>query len=233
MERLPSLSDANSPILAILAVLFLVLTLVLLAVAARMLRPRQRASAPTVARRRREEKPGERIEGLALAGADLGRIASGGGQYLVPWIGLIGAKHDAPTGLLPPRLPAPAEFDPAHRASLERHGRLAFSRSGLIIGFEDGLLDSGRWEARWRDMLRAARRCRGDRPLDSLVVAIPASALREKSQDALLARGEQIHELLLVTHRVTGWRLPIYFVVEGCEALEICRPPLPLRRRGG
>ncbi|MFZ4408575.1 MAG: type VI secretion system protein [Paracraurococcus sp.] len=206
------------PFLPVLAILLAAVFLALCVLAARLLRQQRRGAALRTARRRLlATEPGE---GLALFGADVARVAGGAGPYLAPWIGLVGASGPAFDALLPPRTGLPAGFEPTHRMLLERHARLGFCRGGLVLGFEDGLLDSARWEERWRATLAAARRCRGDRALDGLVVAIRAAELSGADRDALAARGEQIYVLLRETQRLTGWRLPVTFVLEGCEALD-------------
>lgn len=161
-------------------------------------------------------------ESIKLASAYLRRLVTGGaGTYEVPWVIALGAGSADLDRLLPDQLPWPPDLAGAHRALLSHTGRISFCRTGVVLGFEDGLLNGPDSRHRWNALVRAIQTCRPDRPVDGLVVVIDASELGGATdwQDRLVARGDQIYHLIWSVQRITGWRIPVYLLVRGCEEL--------------
>jgi type VI secretion system protein ImpL len=161
-------------------------------------------------------------QSLRLASANLQRLVAGGaGVYEVPWVVVVGAGGAELDRLLPEQLLWPPDLAGAHRAALGQVARILFCRGGAVLGFGDGLLDGPDWRRRWHTLVRALQSCRPSRPLDGLVVAIRAEELRESTewQDRLAARGDQIYDLIWSVQRLTGWRIPVYLLISGCEEL--------------
>jgi type VI secretion system protein ImpL len=161
-------------------------------------------------------------QSLRLASANLQRLVAGGaGVYEVPWVVVVGAGGAELDRLLPEQLLWPPDLAGAHRAALGQVARILFCRGGAVLGFDDGLLDGPDWRRRWHALVRALQSCRPSRPLDGLVVAIRAEELRTSAewQDRLAARGDQIYDMIWSVQRLTGWRIPVYLVVSGCEEL--------------
>jgi type VI secretion system protein ImpL len=163
-------------------------------------------------------------QSIRLASVQLRRLVSGGGGggiYEVPWVVAVGAGGADLDRLLPDRLPWPPDLAGAHQAILGQVGRLSFCRAGAVLSFDDGLLDSPGWRQRWHSLIRALETCRPERPIDGLVVAIGAAELQglPEGQDRLVARGEQLYQLIWSVQRVTGWRIPVYLLIRGCAAL--------------
>jgi len=161
-------------------------------------------------------------EAIKLASAYLRRLVTGGaGTYEVPWVIAVGAGSADLDRLLPDQLLWPPDLAGAHRALLSHAGRISFCRTGVVLGFEDGLLNGADWRRRWNALVRAVQTCRPDRPVDGLVVVIDASELGGATdwQDRLVARGDQIYHMIWSVQRITGWRIPVYLLVRGCEEL--------------
>jgi type VI secretion system protein ImpL len=161
-------------------------------------------------------------QSLRLASANLQRLVAGGaGVYDVPWLVVVGAGGAELDRLLPEQLAWPPELAGAHRIALGQVARIAFCRGGAVLSFDDGLLDGPDWRRRWHGLVRALQSCRPGRPVDGLVFAISAAELGEQAerQDRLAARGDQIYELIWSVQRLTGWRVPVYLLINGCEEL--------------
>jgi type VI secretion system protein ImpL len=82
---------------------------------------------------------------------------------------------------------------------------------GAVVTFEDGLLGSERWETRWTEQIRALRRSRRNRPLDGLVIVVPARQLAGGSRltdAALVSLGQRLHRIVVIAQRLGGWRVP-------------------------
>jgi type VI secretion system protein ImpL len=161
-------------------------------------------------------------QSLRLASANLQRLVGGGtGVYDVPWLVAVGAGSTELDRLLPEQLAWPPELAGAHRAALGQVARISFCRGGAVLSFDDGLIDGPDWRRRWHALVRALQSCRPGRPVDGLVFAIRAAELADASerQDRLAARGDQIYELIWSVQRLTGWRIPVYLLISGCEEL--------------
>lgn len=161
-------------------------------------------------------------QSIRLASANLRRLVAGGaGVYDVPWVVAVGAGSADLDRLLPEQLPWPPDLAAAHRDVLGQVGRIWFCRTGVVLGFDDGLLAAPEWRQRWHSMVRALQTCRPGRPIDGLVVVVRASELRgsPEGQDRLVARGDQIYHLIWSVQRMTGWRIPVYLLLAGCDEL--------------
>jgi type VI secretion system protein ImpL len=168
------------------------------------------------------EQPRSLPQSLRLASASLQRLVTGGaGVYEVPWVVAVGAGGAELDRLLPEQLLWPPDLAGAHRAALGQVARISFCRSGAVLSFDDGLLDGPDWRRRWQELVRALQSCRPGRPVDGLVVAIRAGELQQSPewQDRLASRGEQIYDLIWSVQRLTGWRIPVFLLVSGCEEL--------------
>ena len=162
------------------------------------------------------------LQSIRLASAHLRQLVAGGaGIYEVPWVVAVGAGGADLDRLLPEPLPWPSDLAAAHRDLLGHVGRISFCRTGAVLDISNGLLDSPQWRQRWGSLIRALQTCRPQRPIDGLVVVIRASDLRTTSdqQDRLIARGDQIYHLIWSVQRMTGWRIPVYLLISGCEQL--------------
>jgi type VI secretion system protein ImpL len=157
---------------------------------------------------------------LAIAMRELRVMVAGGrGPTDVPWSLVVGAGGSDLSPLLPPPLDVEYEMGWLDEKDLGRAGTVSFRTGGVVLGFEDGLVGQAQAERRLMDLLREVEVIRPDRPLDSLVIAVPWRFLVEADEAALNARGRQLYNLILTVQQRTGWRLPVYVLVTEAEAL--------------
>src|SRR5262249_34741498 len=103
-----------------------------------------------------------------------------------------------------------------------------FDRGVVLDVAPDFVLDAtgrGADELRWRQLLLLLERHRPERPVDSVVLALPAADLArpgERMSDRL-GRAERKAAILSAKLRATqirlGLRVPVYLLVTGCERL--------------
>jgi type VI secretion system protein ImpL len=157
---------------------------------------------------------------LAIAMRELRVMVGGGrGPTEVPWSLVIGAGGEDLLPLLPPPVDEDYAMGWLDEKNLARAGTVSFRTGGVVLGFEDGLVGQAQAERRLMDLLREVEVIRPDRPLDSLVIAVPWSLLHEGDEAALNARGRQLYNLILTVQQRTGWRLPVYVLVTEAEKL--------------
>ncbi len=161
-------------------------------------------------------------QSMRLASLQLQRLVAGGsGVYEVPWVVAVGAGSADLDRLLPEQLPWPPDLAGAHQAVLGQVGRISFCRTGAVLGFDDGLLDGPEWRQRWHSLVRALQTCRPGRPVQR--TACCDSRLRAAGVTGIAGsagrRSDQIYHLIWSVQRMTGWRIPVYLLVSGCEEL--------------
>ncbi|WP_033919619.1 type VI secretion system protein [Sphingomonas sp. 37zxx] len=143
----------------------------------------------------------------------------------VPWALVLGAEVPVLDTLLPP------DHAPEHRISwlgksgIERAGLISFRERGVVLGFRDGLVGGPDPDGRLIDLLRRLEIARPGRPIDSIVLAVPAQLLSSDPEDAqaqqrMEAHGRKLYDLVLAAQSRTGWRVPIYLLVTGSDAIE-------------
>jgi type VI secretion system protein ImpL len=225
-------SSAGLPITALMPYVIAALAVIALALALLSVRHAREAranggrggAAPAAPETAAANRPTARTlpQSIKLASLQLQRLVTGGsGFYEVPWVVAVGAGGRDLDRLLPAQLPWPPDLAGAHHAILSEVARLSFCRAGAVLSFDDGLLDGSGWRHRWHRLVRALQTCRPERPIDGLVVVVNASELTDQPQarDRLVAQGEQLYELIWSVQRITGWRIPVYLLITGCEEL--------------
>jgi len=156
----------------------------------------------------------------------LRRHVSGAGyRSEIPWVLLVGEEAAGKSALL-----AHSGLDLPMGPPEEGQGCAwwFFDRGVVLDVAPDFVLDaSGRGsdELRWRQLLLLLERNRAERPIDSIVLALPAQDLAlpgERTSDRL-ARAERKAAILAAKLRETqtrlGLRVPVYLLVTGCERL--------------
>lgn len=144
---------------------------------------------------------------------------SGGNPYSVPWIvalGAEGADTRAVIDAIDPDRPVAGGVIP-------RAGSMSFCRHGAIFHAGDTLAEMGGGFGVWRRLIRLMEACRPHRPVDGLVIALPASMLRGPQAlpfDRLADRGGRFGEMIAAAQRITGLRVPVTLVVTGCDDLQ-------------
>jgi type VI secretion system protein ImpL len=158
--------------------------------------------------------------------------------YLIPWIAVIGTEGAGTSALVQDL------EDPAHEYALPAVEpslgcSLHLRRHGVIVEIGESVLGDSAWLRRWKDVVRMVRTHRPDRPLDGIVVAVPAASLlgeRAQVRDRLESLGEQLYQVLWSQQTLTGLRTPVWLIVTGGEALTGFVPfarALPAEARDG
>lgn len=149
------------------------------------------------------------------------RALSDGGDnpYSVPWIVALGAEGAETRKVID-------AIDPDHPAAggvIPRAGSMSFCRNGAVFHAGDTLVEVGGGLGIWRRLIQLMAACRPHRPVDGLVVTLPASMLRGPDAlpfDRLADRGGRFGEMIAAAQRITGLRVPVTLVITGCEELE-------------
>lgn len=151
-------------------------------------------------------------------------------RYKVPWYLAVGEESAGKTTLLglsglEEPLGGPAAGPPAPTAGCELRffdRAVALDPSGELVLRSDGRTSD---QAGWRELLRLLRRGRPRRPLDGILLTLPAGELREVAAAgatglrAAAERAEALHRKLWQAQRRLGFQLPVYLVVTKCDLL--------------
>ncbi|MFD2233133.1 type VI secretion system protein [Phaeospirillum tilakii] len=202
--------------LPVLLLGLLVLLLIALAVAAIVLWRRHRAARdkappPTPARalRRQVRQALGTLARLGDAGAD---------PYAVPWIVALGAE-----GADTPRLLAAIDSAaPAEASVIPGAGAVHFLPQGAVFHAGDSLIERPGGLDHWRQLVRLLAECRPHRPLDGLVVVLPADALSGPAAlpfDRVAEWGARLCTLIAAAQGLTGLRVPVSIVIDRCDRL--------------
>ncbi len=146
-------------------------------------------------------------------------------RYAVPWVVLL---HDGDpatrpaledcglSGVLAEAMPVPSESEPRWHM---------FDR-GVVVELESAQLDAayGRdaLEKRWEAFLALCGRYRPQRPLDSIVVSVPAALLADRSvegRELLRQRAEAASRRIWIAQNRYAMRFAVYVVISGCDEL--------------
>lgn len=97
-------------------------------------------------------------------------------------------------------------------ASIVGPWRVWLTREAVLIGGEPGAGE----EAAWRDMLAMLRRWRPRRPLDGLILVLPAATVLDADEAETAAR---LRRRIQDIGRGLRTRVPVYTIVAGCDRL--------------
>ena len=142
-------------------------------------------------------------------------------KYHLPWYMMVGASDCGKTTLIEGgevNLPLGRQSfgidaeNPECRWWFLNRGVLLDVRGDLFLSQKDANSD----EQGWRSLMVLLSRYRSARPLNGLILCIPATELygKEKlTQDELMARANHVSNKLLMVQRSLGLRLPLYVVI--------------------
>lgn len=158
--------------------------------------------------------------------ARLREIRGRDARYEVPWVLVAGESRAGKTAALagcglqrPFDASAPGNAPASERDPL----RWELFDRGVALDLKGDLFlrpDGSTYEEGWGHFLRLLARHRPRRPLDGIVLAVPASLLRgPDARDQAAARGEAVSRRLREMQRALGVRLPVYLLVTRCDAL--------------
>lgn len=141
----------------------------------------------------------------------------GGDSRQVPWLGLVDLSG-ADGGRLVDGIDTAGSITPVRLSG----GEMArFGRDGVVLHAGD-VLAGGEGAANWNALLRMLVAVRPDRPLDGLVLALPAAALvgpAALAPERLATLGVQAADLVWQAQRLSGLRLPLYLVLTDSQTL--------------
>ncbi|HEX7154204.1 MAG TPA: type VI secretion protein IcmF/TssM N-terminal domain-containing protein [Thermoanaerobaculia bacterium] len=155
--------------------------------------------------------------------------SAGGDRYAVPFFMLLGTDKSRDNDLLGTcggDLPFGGPADLGMSLGKGR-GFWFFDRGVIFDAAGDHILRAdGRTsdESGWRSVLHQLQKLRPKRPVDGVILTIPAaelleSATNEQARSDLASRYGRVYRKLTGVQQRLGFRLPIYLVVTGCEAL--------------
>lgn len=151
------------------------------------------------------------------------------GQYRLPWCALLGAEGSRPANLLAEiglQLPLGPPADGGRGGS---DCAFWFFEHGLVLDLDGRYLlatDGERTrEAGFRRFLQLLGRYRPERPLDAVLLTLPAAELAQAARAGLGATAELerraglLYRALWQLERQLGLRCPVYVLITGCEVL--------------
>lgn len=170
------------------------------------------------------------------------RLPTTDSQYRAPWVLMLGPPKTGKTALaLALDVPSSARGEEvADSDSVPL--RWFYHDDGVVLDVSGGLVwrpDGGHDARGWNRLLSLLLRYRPERPLDSIVVTLPAEWLggsEPGDETSLRELGNALHERLNEIQRQLGMSLPIYVAITRCDALEGFAPfaaALPARLRRG
>lgn len=145
-------------------------------------------------------------------------------RYELPWVVLL---HDGGTDTRP-ALEAcglSSVLAGAQPPLAQDGARWHFFDRGLVVELESDQLDAphgqDELEKRWEEFLGLCGRYRPQRPLDSIVVSVPAALLADRTpegRERLRQRAEAASRRIWIAQNRYAMRFAVYLVVSGCEA---------------
>lgn len=140
--------------------------------------------------------------------------------YSVPWYLMVGESGSGKTEAI---RHCNVGFPPGLQDKLQGSGGTLnmhwwFTNQSVIIDTAGRLLqESGRQE--WRQFLRMMRKARPMRPINGLLLVIPADSLIKDTGDDLEKKGGRIASALDEIQEELGVRFPVYVIVTKCDLI--------------
>ncbi|QGZ42666.1 type VI secretion system protein ImpL [Pseudoduganella flava] len=151
-----------------------------------------------------------------------GNLAARAERYTLPWALLLNDSAARPLPLGQAGIPSALGTDSA--ATAAGHGiDWHFFDAGVVVQLQGEHL--GAPDARggvWDHLLGLCRGYRPQRPIDSIVLAVPAAALLAagpEEQAVLTARAQALHRRLWLAQNRLALRIPVYLIVTECDTL--------------
>jgi hypothetical protein len=170
-----------------------------------------------------------------LKRAGLGRNAI----YELPWFLVIGRSQAGKTvAIKNSGLGLPVKKDRVKGVGGTHTCDFFFTNDLIFLDTPGAWVTEGAGEegqAHWVELLRLLRKYRGRRPLDGLVIVVPADDLLTKSDEDLEEQAANIRQVVDCLHDELRFRFPVYLVVSKSDLVEgfidFFRG-LPAQRRG-
>ncbi|MBI2708043.1 MAG: hypothetical protein HYX35_07025 [Proteobacteria bacterium] len=147
-------------------------------------------------------------------------------QYQLPWVLMLGGSNAGKSSIVQ-NLDLDRPIDQPHFEGEGGDKPLCdwyFYDHGIVLDLDGKLVLNAAHaisdESKWQLFLNLLAHYRPKRPLDGIVLTIPASELIGKtalSHDDILIRADYLYNKLWQIQRLTGLRIPIYIVVAKCD----------------
>lgn len=148
-------------------------------------------------------------------------------RYRVPWFVMLGATGSGKTTLMNNvGLPQPFGLVGGDPFVLRKALTWWMFTNGVVLDLDGTMVASpsgrGSDEATWRRFLTLLRRNRPERPLDGVVIAIPAHDLigpNKLNDEDLRRKADLLYEKIWNVQKATGMTFPVYVFVTKCDHL--------------
>lgn len=147
-------------------------------------------------------------------------------RYQLPWIVMLGTKEGGKSSILQ-SLDLDRPIGRPHFNDESGDNPLCdwwFYDHGIVLDLDGKLIldktQAASDEENWQQFLNLLAHHRPKRPLDGVVLTIPASELIGQtalSHDDIMIRAEYLYGKLWNMQRVTGMRVPVYLIVTKCD----------------
>ena len=142
-------------------------------------------------------------------------------RYNLSWTVLLNEGAGAPLPLHASGLQSALSEEAGMRAAAQGLDWQFFDR-GVVIQLRSAYLGADDVDGVWDDLIGHCRKYRPQRPLDCVVLAIPAAQLLDDSPDGqlqLLARAKSLHRRLWLAQNRLALRFPVHVVISECESI--------------
>lgn len=153
-------------------------------------------------------------------------------RYETPWFLAVGETGVGKSTLLannglPLALSTPTQYhDPEHSKGCDwwfYNDGIVLDVTGDCVLYEDS--KTGRWvsdDHGWRALLKLLAKERPQRPIDGLILTIPATDLLAQDQlpELLKQKGEALYQKLVQAQKILGMRFPVYILLTQCDHIE-------------
>jgi len=150
-----------------------------------------------------------------------GNLASRDERYNLSWTVLLNEAAGAPLPLPASGLQSALSEEAGMRAAAQGLDWQFFDH-GVVIQLRSDYLGDADVDGVWDDLIGHCRNYRPQRPLDCVVLAIPAAQLLDagpEGQLRLLARAKSLHRRLWLAQNRLALRFPVHIVVSECETI--------------
>lgn len=148
-------------------------------------------------------------------------LATHAERYNLSWTMLLNESAGAPLPLPASGLQSALSEEAGMRAAAQGLDWQFFDH-GVVIQLRSAYLGGADVDGVWDDLIGHCRKYRPQRPLDCVVLAIPAARLLDPGPDGqlqLLARAKSLHRRLWLAQNRLALRFPVHIVVSECESI--------------
>jgi type VI secretion system protein ImpL len=148
-------------------------------------------------------------------------LATRAERYNLSWTMLLNESAGAPLPLHASGLQSALSEEAGMRAAAQGLDWQFFDH-GVVIQLRSAYLGGADVDGVWDDLIGHCRKYRPQRPLDCIVLAIPAAQLLDLGPDGqlqLLARAKSLHRRLWLAQNRLALRFPVHVVVSECETI--------------